>query len=285
MFYIPSRNLAFLHVPKNAGQSVKKALMRAADVSYASFANDLDVTEEQARRFMEDGVHFPDIGQVQPEHMTLQYLESHFPASWETFIHSRSFILARSPRDRFFSALIQRLREYRGAVPVRVDDPLVIEEARTVCDWLDGQRQFADREFIHFGRQNDFADLRGERMVSAVFPVERTDLAMKWIAEETGLVIDIEQDHVRREPKKWAKSLQPAARFVGRKLMPLALKKAIYPAWSQSGVFANASGRYGSINLGDDVERCIAEYYAADEALYKEACDAATQGAGGASAL
>ncbi len=280
MFYIPSRNLAFLHIPKNAGKAVKKALMAAADISYASFARDLDINEEQAEQMLEIGVHFPDIGRVQPEHMTLQYLESHFPESWEVFCRSRSFVLARAPRDRFFSALIQRLREYRGAVAIRVDDPIVIEEAKIVCDFLDGRSQFADREFIHFGRQRDFVDLRGERMVSAVFPVERTDLAVQWIKQETGLVIDIDQDHVRREPKVWARSLQPAARVVGRRLMPSFLKKALYSTWTKSAMFADASGRYQSTTLGDDVERFIAEYYADDATLYEEACVAAQLGTG-----
>jgi hypothetical protein len=131
-------------------------------------------------------------------------------------------------------------------------------------------------EFVHFTRQIDYAEVDGQRIVTAVFPLDRTAAAAAWIARETGLAIDITHDHRRREPKSWARAVQPAARFVGRKLIPHPLKVAIYPYWMNSRAFADASLRYDTIDLGPDIESFIAKYYAADRALHAEASAAAS---------
>ncbi|HUD30180.1 MAG TPA: hypothetical protein VMQ93_15025 [Novosphingobium sp.] len=271
MLYIEDANLAFVHIPKNAGQSIRRAMADSGTLSFSAMATDLHEEESRAAALMEAGLNIPGLGTVQPEHVPLTFLESHFPSTWATLAGARSFILARPPRDRFFSALLQRLREYHGFGAIRADHPSVIDEARRVCDWLAGRDGFCDMQFIHFSRQADYADLRGRRVVSAVFPIERTDLAARWVESETGLVLDVTHDHARREPKKWASSIQPAARFIGRRLLPMPVKRAIYPLWMNSAAFANASGRYRDIDLGVDVEGFIRSYYACDTALYAEA--------------
>lgn len=271
MLHIDSANLSFIHIPKNAGQSVRRAMAECGTLSFAAMAADLKVSEEHAAKLMEAGVDIAGLGTVQPEHVPLAFLESNFPASWDVLRGAKSFLLARPPRDRFFSALLQRMREYHGFGAIRADDPAVVEEALRICDWLNGRESFCDMQFIHFSRQADYADLRGERIIGAVFPIDRTDLAARWVERETGLSLDITHDHARREPVKWASSIQPAARFIGRKLLPLPIKRAIYPFWMNSGAFANAAGRYHDIDLGSDVEGFVEEYYACDAALYAEA--------------
>lgn len=261
----------FLHVPKNAGKSIRHAFARSASLSWSYLAADLGVDEARAEQLMDGQVEVAGLGLVKPAHLPLPIIEAAFPKTWETLRSARSFILVRPFRDRFFSALLQRLGEFGGARGVRADDPLVRCEAERVCSWLDGRGPFSTVEYIHFSRQTDYADLRGERVVSAVFPVSRIDLAASWIKAETGVRLDIAHDHARREPRKWAASIQPLARFFGRRLLPAGVKKAVYPLWMSSGVFASAADRYGAIHLGDAVEQFIADYYAADAALYDEA--------------
>ena len=48
LLYNPKRNLAFIHIPKNAGQAVRKALSEAEPISYASFAADMQTGEAEA---------------------------------------------------------------------------------------------------------------------------------------------------------------------------------------------------------------------------------------------
>lgn len=271
MLYCEQANLAFIHVPKNAGKSIRNALAKGASLSYSFLARDLGVSEARAARMMDGKVDVAGLGPVKPAHLPLAVIEARFPATWATIRGAKSFVLVRPPRERFFSALMQRLGEFGDIGAIRVDDPLVRREAADVCDWLDRRGPFSDVEYIHFSRQSDYAALHGERVVSAVFPVDRIDLAARWIAAGTGLRIDVTHDHARREPRTWAGAIQPAARFIGRRLMPRAMKKAIYPLWMNSGVFSDAAGRYASIDLGGKVERFIADYYACDARLYEEA--------------
>ncbi|MEP5171327.1 MAG: hypothetical protein ABJQ42_00050, partial [Erythrobacter sp.] len=91
----------------------------------------------------------------------------------------------------------------------------------------------------------------------------------------TGLVLDITHDHARRQPKPWARAIQPVARFAGRNLMPRGLKRAMHPLWMKSGVFSDAAKGYDAVELGADVEAFIKEYYAADAALHASAQQAA----------
>lgn len=272
MLFNAEANLAFIHIPKNAGQSVRNAMMSAGRLSFEPIARDLEVSEDRAEHLMEAGLElWAGSGKVQPEHVPLSFLRAHFPHTWDTLCQARSFVMVRPPRDRFFSALLQRLREHRGMAALRADDAVVAQEARFICDWLGRRDAFCDMEFIHFSRQTDYVDLDGARIVNAIFPVDRMDAVANWVAAGTGIALNVTHDHARREPRRWAGPLQPAARFVGRKLLPQSLKKAIYPLWMNSAAFSNASSRYQTIRLDDEVEAFIADYYARDTALHEEA--------------
>ncbi|WP_039857177.1 hypothetical protein, partial [Novosphingobium pentaromativorans] len=243
MLHCPAENLVFLHVPKNAGKSVRHAFVRQAGLSWSFLASDLGISEAGAEQAMDQEVEVPGLGIVKPAHLPLPIIADHFPQTWATIRSARSFILARPPRDRFFSAIMQRLGEFADKRTLRADDPLVREEAARVCEWLDGRGAFATVEYIHFSRQRDYADNAGERIVSAVFPVDRIDLAAHWLQAEAGLHLEFAHEHARREPRKWASALQPVARILGRRVLPQRLRKVIYPLWRNSGVFADAAGR------------------------------------------
>ena len=277
MIYLRDANLAFVHIPKNAGKSMRNAMMQCSTLCFEPIARDLQVSEEEALRLIEDpdGVEFKNLGRLKLGHLPLGIIQRHFPESWIVIGQARTFTLVRPPRDRFFSALLQYLREQHGVGAIRADDPLVNEEARRICDWLGGRGPFAEAKFVHFSRQIDYVELGGERIVDAVFPINRIDAAVRWIAAETGLWVDVTHDHARREPKRWARSIQPAARYVGRKLMPEPLKRVVYPFWMNSVAFDNASERYRSVRLHADIEGFLASYYSADLHLYEEACKAA----------
>ena len=274
MLLFPQADLAFLSIPKSAGQSVTPALRAALSWDPAPSARDLGLPVEEYVHCYEMGrgmVH-PALGPIKAEHLPLRYWRDHFPHSWEAFRKTTGFVLVRAPRDRFFSAVLQRLGEFLDMKGLRADDPLVREEAARVCEWLAGKPHFHQPEYIHFTRQIDYVELDGERWVEQVFPLEQTGgAAQQWVCAHTGAEIDFAHTHARREPKSWAGKVQPLARFVGRTLLPKPLKRAIYPLWMNSGAFADASSRYRDIALDADVERFIADYYAADAALHAQA--------------
>ncbi|MGR3378844.1 hypothetical protein [Salipiger abyssi] len=283
MKYLPDRGIYFIHVPKCAGMSVHKAL-DLEEASYDCLAEDLGVEMEEAARLAlsqrfpaepgmwPQGFDHPALGHIHPIHLPLGYIRSTLPETWKALSTAPySFAMTRAPRGRFLSALMQRLKEFRGAGAIRADDPLVREEAERVSDWLSRHDPFCAAEYAHFTRQTDFVDLDGARVVKAVFPVDRTDALSAWLSENTGLEIEIPRTHTRRQPKPWARAVQPAARFVARRLLTQPVRKALYPIWTGSGLFADAKKTYGTVDLGPDVDAFIAEYYAGDEALHREA--------------
>ena len=273
MLLYDKAGLAFIHVPKNGGKSIRAALDAACPINLAPTAADLGITVEQLVADYESGrgVTHPVLGQVKIEHLPLVFWEEHFPRTFAAFTPLKSFVMLRDPRDRFFSAVLQRLGEYQDLKNLRADDPLVTAEALRVCEWLGAREAFCDIDHIHFTRQADYVTLRGERRVSAIFPIDATAAAAEWVGRETGLTIEVAHEHARREPKRWSKAIQPAARFAGRHLIPGPIKRAIYPLWRGSGVFDDASKRYKAIELDSEVERFVSEYYAPDAALYREA--------------
>ncbi len=277
MLLYAKAGLAFIHVPKNGGKSIRAALDAACPIDLEPTAADLGIPVGQLIADYESGkgVVHPALGRVKIEHLPLAFWEEHFPRTWAAFTPLKSFVMLRDPRDRFFSAVLQRLGEYQDLKNLRADDPLVTAEAMRVSEWLAGRGAFCDIEYIHFTRQADYTGLRGKRVVDAIFPIARTDLAAEWVKRVSGLEIAVEHDHARREPKSWARAIQPAARFVGRRLIPPPVKRAIYPIWRGSGVFDDASKRYAEIRLDETVERFVAEYYAEDSMLYQESCTAA----------
>lgn len=253
--------------------SVRAALSRDGESSFAPMAADLGVSEEEAERVTERGRGFehPTLGLVHPAHLPLAALRDSMPDTWTALCAASSFALTRAPRDRFISALMQRMGEFKDSGAIRADDTRVRDEAQRVCDWLSQRDTFTEIEYIHFARQTDYVMLDGERIISQIFPVNRTDALTKWIASESGLEVDIAHTHARRQPKPWARALQPAARFAGRKLMPRAVKRRLHPIWMASGIFSNASKGYSAIDFGPEIEGFIAEYYAADADLHREA--------------
>lgn len=271
MRYLRDQAFYFVHIPKNGGQSVRNAMMRVAPLCFAPLATDLKVSEEEAARAAEHGWDDQKLGRIHPAHLPLWVLRDSFPASWQAFTNSRSIALTREPRDRFLSALMQRLKEFGGAGAIRAEDLMVAAEAKRVCDWLSGRQKHANLEYVHFIRQIDFTDLDGERRVNAIFPMNGAAAAAAWLSAQGGPTLEIGHDHARRQPKPWARILQPAARFAGRTLLPRQAKRALHPLWMKSGVFANAASEYGAVNLGADVEGFIKDYYAKDIALHDEA--------------
>jgi len=272
MLHIADRNLVFLHIPKNAGQAVRNAILDVADPDYAPIAKDLAVEAITIPALADQVLDIPGLGALQIEHLDLRSFREHFPSCFDVIGKAKSFVMIRQPRDRFISALMQRLGEHKDIKSLRIDDPIVLQEARHVCDWLEQGDPSRNTEYVHFCRQVNYTDLDGVRIINALFPLDRIGSAATWIERETGLKIDVKRDHVRREPKKWARRIQPAARFIGRRIIPLPIKRAIYPLWKGSAVFSDAAGRYDSLSLGATIEGFIADYYADDARLYREAC-------------
>ena len=103
---------AFVHIPKCAGTSVRKAL-RPIDARDSIFDG--------------MGTH-PHMGMVNYAHFTLDDLSCHFPDQYRKVAEYRSVAIVRDPVDRFFSAIFQRLREFKGYEQSRITAKVIAGE-------------------------------------------------------------------------------------------------------------------------------------------------------------
>lgn len=266
-------DIAFVQIPKNGSKSIRRALEINFGLDHSPTAQDLGWTVAKFENAYAVGSedYFPELGKNNLDHLPLEFCAQYLPKTFATFRDANSFALVRDPRRRFISALLQRLAQFGGVKDLHADDPVVHTEAAHVCEWLDGRGLFFDKSYIHFARQVDFVDLDGVRMVDAIFPIERTDLAEAWVTQTAGGEFRIPQEHVRRVPKGWAKGILEPAHRLAKKVVPLQLREAIYPLWRKSGFFENTASKYDSLLLGDHIEHFIKDYYAADFVLYEEA--------------
>ena len=277
MKHLPDHGVFFVHIPKCAGMSVRAALQEGGGSDFSAIGADLQLDPSEAMRVTERGRGFdhPSLGRIHPAHLPLALLQSDMPRTWAALTTSKAFAVTRDPRDRFISAVMQRMKEFKDAGAIRADDPGVAEEARAICDWLAARDVFADIEYIHFARQIDYVDIGGTRVVKHVFPLDGLDALAAWLKKDAGLAVQIAHGHIRRQPRKWARAVQPAARFLGRNLMPRPVKQALHPLWIGSAVFSDAAQGYGEIDFGSDVEGFIKDYYARDAELHRAAREAA----------
>ena len=148
--------VAFVHVPKCAGTSVRRQLQ------------DLDRSETPfyGRR------EHDRLGPIDYAHLPLSYLESDFPEALAKLADYESFALVRDPHKRFISAIFERLALFKGVTGTTATVADAIREAGEVIDWLRHRTRFCDPSYIHFARQSDFVFLNGLEIVRNVYAVD-----------------------------------------------------------------------------------------------------------------
>lgn len=270
MKYLDRERLFFVHIPKCAGTHVRRSLGTESRFPLSELAADIGVATSELNGARHD---HPVLGPIAPTHVSLPFLSTHFPRVWVLFTGASSFALVREPRARFISALTQRLMEFKKTGAVRLESEIVQREAAEVCAWLDERGTFCDLEYVHFTPQVDYTHLNGEQRVGQIFPLERTDAMVAWLARDHGLEIEMTQSHTRLQPRKWFAGVQPAVRVLARNALPEPVREALYPLWRRSGLFAPAASQYDEVAFAPDVETFIARYYAKDAALHRNALE------------
>ena len=263
----------FIHVPKCGGTTVSQSLRPHLAFPVEEMAADLGLPASQMPPH-DYNLRHPELGRIKVNHIPAAILAEHFPRTWAAVEASSSFAVLRDPRDRFVSAVLQRLREYRGLGASAVSDRRVEDEAARVCEWLDGRGPFCDAEYVHFSRQADYVERQGRRVHERVFPIERLDALYDWLHERHGLPrLRPEPKRVGRRPRGWMRHVHPVASFAGRRLLGRRARAALYPLWLRSGAFENTSSGYGRIAFDAGVEAFVARHYARDGELHREALE------------
>lgn len=165
--------IAFLHIPKCAGTTVRRPL-------------------ESLNQWQEAGPPWrrahPNLGMVDYAHLPLAVLRAHFPDAFASVVDYRAFALVRDPYSRFASSVSERIRWGEGALLAKLSPAELKKSLDESIDYLSRQPSSScclPLGYIHFQRQSDYIVLDGEPLVDAVYPVER----VAQLREEVGACI------------------------------------------------------------------------------------------------
>ncbi|GGY41853.1 sulfotransferase family 2 domain-containing protein [Parvularcula lutaonensis] len=159
MILSDDHRFVFLHIPKCAGTAVRRQL------------EGFDTTDGRFTGMMDHAV----LGRIYGTHVPLSVLRQHFPETFERVRTYRSFAIIRDPKERFRSALAQRLREVRGVEFAHAESELVASEAQAVVQELSKGEEMPPAAFIHFLPQHRWVELDGERITDELFPMHAVD--------------------------------------------------------------------------------------------------------------
>jgi Sulfotransferase family len=247
---------AFVHIPKCAGTSLRKAL-KPIDETIGHFDH---IAEH------------PDMGMVNYGHLTLADLSAFFPAQFEKVATYRSVAIVRDPVERFYSALFQRLREFKGYDQSAITPKVIAKEADTLIAYLTSARTRLDLEFVHFNRQSDYIFLNGARIVDRVFALDRLSDAADYIADCTGIRLTDNAPENQTLALR-AGRLTPFLGIIRRPyvaLVPLAIRGRLRAAMTDAGLYARVKPSH-SKQSNSAIDQFLRDYYRADFELLTSA--------------
>ena len=248
MIICDDRDFAFVHIPKCAGTSVRRALRQ------------IDTTGEAFFRIDDH----PAMGRVHLAHLTLAELAAYYPETLEKIARYRSMAIVRDPVERFYSAIFQRLREFKEIAQSAIDADTIEAESEKVIAHLEGASGHLDLEHVHFNRQSDFIELHGERAVRDIFPVTDMQSVARHIRGLTG--VDIGQDRRNRTTQLRLSALRPMQRMLRdpyARLVSPERRARIRERMARAGFYTDVP-KQRFIQPGGRIERFIRDYYARD---------------------
>jgi len=255
MIISDEHRFAFVHIPKCAGTSIRKGL-RSIDTAQVAFDR-IDA--------------HPVLGMVHYGHLTLDDLATHFPAEFDKITSYRSVAILRDPVDRFFSALFQRLREFKRLDQSQITSAVVEGEARDIVKRLrEGGR--LELEYVHFTRQSAFIDHGGRRVVESLYPVDQLQGAFAFIESCTGVRIDAAVQENQTLALR-AGALTPVVRHLRKPytaLVPLGLRDRVRQRLVRAGLYGRVKGDQLTMRNGA-LLRFIEDHYREDFELHASA--------------
>lgn len=252
-----SHHIAFMHIPKCAGSSVKDQL-RAID--------------ETGGRFERAEPH-PRFGRVHRAHLPLWLLAELYPDDFAVVRQSDVFAVLRDPQARFASSLAQRIEQFGKRDPFALSAGEVRAEVDTVIDFLTQSPDDPRLEFCHFIRQRDFTHLNETQIATHLYLLEDVAALMADIGARTGQVI-------RPDARSNQKVAFRTPMLKAPVLAVNALLRQILPVGVHTALKETGKGLLGRKGKGavwaktldaPDIRAFVADHYRADAALVAQA--------------
>jgi len=167
--------LAFIHIPKCAGSTVR---------------SELASIDERAERYENKLVAWHDaLGLIDYHHLPLVYLKDLFRDDFDIINYYQTFALIRDPFDRFPSSMAQRLKMYKETTLEKIAERDLWAEIETVVSSLSKLKDCEPvicHDLIHFARQSDYTHIAGERYVKNIYKVENVGGLLSHVASLVG---------------------------------------------------------------------------------------------------
>ena len=253
-------SFAFVHIPKCGGTSVRHMLRGYSDQSIE----------------FEGLMHHWDWGQrdwylsnqVDLMHLPLQALERHFPAAFRRVASYRSFAVVRDPRDRFVSALRERMVRYANRELVDVSPRTISRVLDTVLRTLEsGAEPWRRWQLVHFQRQRDYVELDGQRVVQRLYPLSE----VARMAEDVGALIPEQSAGLSVKHENRAARAATRRPTLLRKRKRKVTNNSVMQFLRRLDISPPAGERSLEIVFGrPGIESFVKDYYAADAALFSE---------------
>lgn len=264
-----THKVAFVHIPKCAGTTVRSALA------------DLD---EHKSEFFEKGVAtHSGLGRLDHHHIPLSVLRTHFVETFTKLTEYHCFALVRDPYARFPSSLHERFVQ-RDRRPLSERDKTEISrEVDSIIEHLSNvpkSTPVTNPELIHFSRQVDYIFDDDRQIVRNLFSVTEVDRFFRDISVLVGRPVE------QREPKNTrdvyaSARLQNLQKFVTcpiEAVLPRTVWKPLYRpikgVFRTMGIIRRDQTDLSVLPNYEHIKAFIGEFYAADIALYSRVCAA-----------
>ena len=166
--------IAFIHIPKCAGTTVREYL-KEYDRSQGFLSDRVDMHEK--------------LGMLDHAHIPLFILKEHFPTELELIDRYWSFAVMRDPYKRFASSVTQRLRMY-GEKPIEaLSERKIISEVKKCIAFLEKYEDpqvLLPHDYIHFQRQIDYIYLGDELLIDNIYSSEMVGDLVNVLKERLG---------------------------------------------------------------------------------------------------
>jgi hypothetical protein len=244
--------LAFLHIPKCAGSTVRNAL---APFSSHRFSEYFD---------------YPDGGRQLFDHLPLADVRTYLPELYEKIVAYESYAILRAPRERFASALAQYLRSFQKMTLSPRSGPLFRQKALDVCARLADPDERRALEMMFFLKQSAFVNVDGQRVVRHLYDFAALDRLASDIHARHGIALDLGQrrNQGRTEDSAAVRTLKDIGRPFYRRV--LSKERTGRMRAALRAVTGNSPAQLYR-ELFDDRDICafVDAFYAEDNALYE----------------
>jgi len=164
-------NFAFVHIPKNGGTSVRKAL--------SQYGEDPRFTSGRV-------TEVPQIGPLDHVHIPLSLLKDLYPDALDEIRARPSFAIVRDPYTRFQSALNQWAKNVKKERLMDLPQQKVAQYAKLHLEDRDPHENMSP-SLIHFLPQTEFIFLDNTQIVDLLVPFERLNTSWPEILGHIGV--------------------------------------------------------------------------------------------------